>query len=170
VSHATVPEREELLPTLEGRALCFGLVLTADQILDPLHADPSAADACVRLFASIDPGLAARLAASDVIVAEEITGTLEAVQPALAALATVGIRLLVARRFAPVILRIAPTQGIATLVTDTPNVLRTDDRLRLDLDAAKIVNLSSGDRSVIRNLGDDERAQLRTMLTERPIR
>ena len=168
MSSPTPPSPEEPLPTLEGRALCFGLELAATHILDRACADRRPSEARRHLFAGLDPGLAARLAPNDVVSAEEITGTAETVPPALAALAAAGVRALVARRFADVVLDLAPAYGIVTLVVDTPGFLHTDDRVRLDLDAGKIVNLSSGDRSAIRNLADAERARVRTALAARP--
>ena len=167
VPHVAPPDAEPPLPTLEGRALCFGLELAVMQILDPMHAGLAPAEARRRLFAAVDPSLAARLAPDDVVVAEEITGDVACARPALAALAAGGVRALVARRFAAPVLDAARDLGLAALVVDTPTFLHTDDRVRLDLDAAKIVNLSSGDRSAIRNLGDDERARLRTALAPR---
>jgi 3-isopropylmalate/(R)-2-methylmalate dehydratase small subunit len=169
VSHSPDGDSQEPLPTLEGRALCFGLELPAGVILDATCADRSPADARRQLFAAIDPGLAGRLAAGDIVVAEEITGTIDAARPALAALAAAGVRALVARQFSSAILSAAAATGIATLVVDTPNFLHTDDRVRLDLDAAKVVNLSSGDRSAIRNLSDEERARYRNALAAHPL-
>jgi hypothetical protein len=161
------PIVDEPLPTLEGRALCFGLVLHAEDILAPAYAHLLPGRARAHLFGRVDGTLSARLAPDDVIVAEEILGERETAAGALAALAMSGVAALVARRFAPDVVRAAQTQGIAAVVVDTPGFLRTDDRVRLDLDAGKIVNLSSGDRAAIRNLGDDERVAMRLALTRR---
>jgi 3-isopropylmalate dehydratase small subunit len=170
VPHAAPPAPDEPLPTLEGRALSFGLVLHAEQILGSAHGHLPPTTARRHLFSAIDATLTTRLAADDVIVAEEIVGAAGAADVALAALATTGVVALVARRFEPCVVRAAHAQGLATLVVDSPGFLHTDDRVRLDLDAAKIVNLSSGDRAAIRNLGDDERATLRAALARRPRR
>jgi 3-isopropylmalate dehydratase small subunit len=158
---------DEPLPTLEGRALCFGLVLHAEEILAPAHAHLHPRLARAHLFGDVDGALTARLASDDVIVAEEILGAPDAAAGALAALAASGVVAVVARRFAPGVTRAAQAEGIAALVVDTPGFLHTDDRVRLDLDAAKIVNLSSGDRAAIRNLGDEERVAMRLTLTRR---
>lgn len=166
VTRTSVPEIEGL-PTLEGRAISFGFSLDAQQVLGVAHAQLSAATARPYLFREIDPGLADRLTTDDVVVAEEITGTIEGVDAAVAALAMTGVAAFVARRFPPAFQRAAHTHGIPILVVDTPSFIHTDDRVRLDLDAAKIVNLSSGDRAVIRNLDDDERAWLRAMFGRR---
>jgi hypothetical protein len=168
VSSPTPPSPDEPLPTLEGRILAFGLALSAADILDGASTARRPSEARRFLFAGLDPGLAARLAVDDVVTAEEITGTAETARPALAALAAAGIRALVARRFADVVLDAAPACGIVTLVVDAPSFLHTDDRVRLDLDAGKIVNLSSGDRSAIRNLTDAERTRFRAALATRP--
>lgn len=161
------PEWDEPLPTLDGRAWAFGLELTAAQILgeaharlDPLHARP-------HLFATIDPTLAARLARDDIIVAETMIGTVAQARPALAALAAAGVTALVARLFASALSVAGREHGLAIVTLDAPSFIHTDDRLRIDLDAAKIVNLSSGDRAPIRNLDEPTRAALRAALALR---
>ena len=170
MSSRALPDHDEPLPTLEGRALCFGLELDAAQILGPAAAHDTPDDACRHLFATVDPDLAGRLAADDVIVAEEIAGTPETARPALAALAAAGVRALVARQFASDIMSAAQAYGIVTLVVEAPSFLRTHDRVRLDLDAGKVVNLSSGDRAAICKFADDERARLRAALAHRRLR
>ncbi|MCC6849692.1 MAG: hypothetical protein IT294_14405 [Deltaproteobacteria bacterium] len=153
------------MPTLEGRALGFGLTLTAAQILDPAAPELPPDDARGRLFVAVDPALAARLARGDVIVAEEIADPDGAAPRALAALAQAGVVALVARRFAATVRESAAAVGVVPVVVDTPCMLRTGDRLRLDLDAGKVVDLSSGDRVAIRNASTStERATLRAIL------
>jgi len=46
--------------------------------------------------------------------------------------------------------------------------VHTGDRIRIDLEAAKIVNLSSGDRAALRGLDERRRAALRALLLGRP--
>jgi 3-isopropylmalate/(R)-2-methylmalate dehydratase small subunit len=162
-----ISEWDEPLPTLDGRAWAFGFELTASVILGGEHADLAPARACRHLFASIDPTLADRLAVDDIIVAEEMVGTSEYVRPALAALAAAGVTALIARRFSAAFVATGRTHALPTLVLDAPSFIHTDDRLRLDLDAAKVVNLSSGDRAAIRNLDDAERAAWRVALADR---
>lgn len=163
-------EHDEPLPTLEGRALCFGLELTAHQMLDTSHARLVAEDARHYLFAAIDPGLAARLTFNDVVVAEHMSGATDSAGPALAALAAANVNILVARRFAPAFRGAAADHGVVTLLVDAPSFLHTGDRLRVDLDAAKVVNLSSGDRAAIHDLDDDAREAVRRMVTSRSAR
>jgi hypothetical protein len=156
-------DADDALPTLEGRALGFGLVLTAEQILEPTLGD--SAEAPALLFATIDPGLAARLDSGAVVVAEEIQGTSRAARSAFPVLARAGVVALVAKQVATSVRDAAAAAGIVTLVVDTPSILRTGDRIRLDLDAAKVVDLSSGDRVAIRNANTAaDRALLRDAL------
>jgi 3-isopropylmalate/(R)-2-methylmalate dehydratase small subunit len=162
----TLPEWDEPLPTLDGRAWAFGLEISAAQILASAHARLAPADARHHLFSAIDPSLAGRLAPDDVIVAEEMIGTLDEAQAALAALAAAGVKALVARHFSSAFAIAGGEQGLVLLVLDTPSFIHTDDRVRLDLDAGKVVNLSSGDRAPIRNLDDAERAALRLTLVK----
>lgn len=166
----TTPESEDRLPTLDGRALSFGLELSASDILAETHASLAPADARWHLFASVDDSLGERIGGGDVIVAEEISGSLFAARPAIGALAAAGVTALVACRLADPVRTAAEAYDLVTLLIDTPSFLHTDDRVRLDLDAAKIVNLSSGDRVAIRNLDDAERARLRRALVRRPVR
>ena len=154
-------EFDEPLPTLDGRAWAFGFELTPRQILASEHALLDPQHACSHLFEGLDPSLAGRLLADDIIVAEEMVGVLTETRPALAALAAAGVTALVARRFSPAFLQAAAELAMPTLVLDAPSFIHTDDRLRLDLDAGKVVNLSSGDRAPIRNLDDSDRARWR---------
>ncbi|MCC7539311.1 MAG: hypothetical protein IT379_24015 [Deltaproteobacteria bacterium] len=153
------------MPTIEGRALGFGLTLATEQIFDPATPELPSSEASLRLFAAIDPGLAARLASGDVVVVEEVADPHGAASRALSLLAQAGVVAFVAKRFALTTIEAAAAAGIVTLAVDTPSMLRTGDRLRLDLDAAKIVDLSSGDRVAIRNASTiTERATLRATL------
>lgn len=162
------PPPDEPLPTLEGRAWCFGLRLDGEQILAPECALLPPSQARARLFAGVDATIAAALGAGDVIVAEEWGGAASHAPAALAALAAAGVRAVLGHVVPPPLAAAAAEHGIAALVLDTPNFVRTGDRIRLDLDAAKVVNLSSGDRAPIRNLDDAGRARLRLALARRP--
>jgi 3-isopropylmalate dehydratase small subunit len=157
----------EPLPTLEGRAWNLGLSLDAAQILDPARAGADDVDRRRALFAAVDPDLGPSLLPGDVIVAETIVGTTETTVAALAALAAVDIRVLVAASFGGAVRAACDACGIATVVVDTPSCLHTRDRLRLDFDAEKIVNLSSGDRVPMRSLDENHRRALRAALAPR---
>jgi len=162
------PEWEEPLPTLTVRAWAFGTVLAATDVLPARFAVLTDREARAHLFADVDAGLAARLAPADVLVAEEHHGDDQAARPALAALRVAGVVALVGRRLSASITRAADAIGIVAVTVDAPAFIHTGDRLRIDLEAAKIVNLSSGDRAAIRNLTDAYRVVLRTLFESRP--
>jgi len=168
VSTRIPPPQDEPLPTLEGRAWCFGLRLDGEQILAPECGSLPPSQARARLFAEVDATIAAGLRAGDVIVAEEWGGGAPHAAAALAALAAAGVQAVLGRIVPPPFAAAAAEHGVVALVLDTPNFVRTGDRVRLDLDAAKVVNLSSGDRAPIRNLDDAGRARLRLTLARRP--
>jgi 3-isopropylmalate dehydratase small subunit len=163
VSGMTSPPVEPL-PTLEGRAWNLGLELDAAQILEPHQVRSGSSPSQHALFATVAPDLARSLGPDDVIIAERMVGTTEAAEPALLALASTGVRILVAGAFDPAFRAVCDAYGIASVVVDTPSSLHTHDRLRLDFDAEKIVNLSSGDRVPMRNLDTAARAALRALL------
>ena len=166
---------EEPLPTVTGRAWAFGTVLTLADVLPPRFAALPPAEARRRVLADIDPHWAAQVAAGDVICVEELHGGDEAGAPmlpqtavaALAALAQTGVAALIAQRYAPHVEDAALAAGIVPVTLDAPAFMHTGDRVRLDLEAAKIVNLSSGDRAGIRNLDEARRAAVRAMLRAR---
>jgi len=159
----TPPEWEEPLPTLVGRAWAFGIQLTTTDILPARFADVPSTESRHGLFGDLDAHFAARLEAGDMLIAEEHQGTPATAEPALRALRAAGVVVLAARRFDPAVETAALAAGVAPVRVDAPAFLHTGDRLRVDLEAAKIVNLSSGDRAAIRNLDDERRAALRTM-------
>ena len=158
------PDWETPLPILTGRAWAFGMRLASTDVLPVrfANAEPSAARHC--LFADVDCGLARQIAPGDVVVADEHEGGDAVAAPALAALHAAGVVVLVGRRFAPAVERCASAHGIITIVLDAPAFIHTGDRLRIDLEDAKVVNLSSGDRAAIRNLDAGRRAALRGLL------
>ena len=159
VSSTPIAERDDALPTLEGRAWNLGLALDAGQIVEPASG---CGDDRQRLFAAVDPDLGRCLAANDVIIAEAMDGDADHARGAAAALAAAGVRVLVAASFGVAFRAACRQHAVVTVVVDTPSCLHTHDRLRLDFDAEKIVNLSSGDRVPMRNLDEQERSILRT--------
>lgn len=162
------PQRDwqEPLPTLTGRAWAFGMQLAATDVLPARFATMTTTDARAKLFADVDPTFAARLAAGDVIVADAQRAG-ESTRLASAALAVAGVVALVAREFDAAVTAAAFAAGIVPVTLDAPAFIHTGDRVRIDLDAAKIVNLSSGDRAAIRNLDDAFGNAIRAMLARR---
>lgn len=159
-------EWEEPLPTLTGRAWAFGMVLTAADALPARHAALAPAEAARHVFADLDPTLAARLRAGDVIVTDEVRGAPDA-RAAFVALRAAGVVAIVARRYEPGVEDVVLAGGVVAVSLDAPAFIHTGDRVRIDLEAAKIVNLSSGDRAAVRNLDEPRRQALRALLLGR---
>ncbi len=157
---------EEPLPTLTGRAWAFGTVLTLADVLPPRFAALTAAEARRHVLADIDPRWAAQVTTGDVICVEELYASDHGAR-ALLALAQMGIAALIAHRYADGVEAAALAAGIVPVTLDAPAFIHTGDRVRVDLEAAKIVNLSSGDRAGIRNLDEARRAAVHAMLRTR---
>jgi 3-isopropylmalate dehydratase small subunit len=157
------PEWDDPLPTVAGRAWAFGVELSAENVLPRRFAHLPPNEARRHVFADIDTGLAVALTEGDIVVADEQHGDEDA-SAALMALRAAGVVARVARRFDPALERAALDAGIVPTTVDAPAFIRTRDRVRIDLEAAKVVNLSSGDRAAIRNLDERRRSALRAIL------
>src|SRR5262249_62212956 len=82
---------EPRLPVLPGRAWSFSDDLAATDILPSRFAALSPAAAARELFADLDPTLAGRLGAGDVLVAGQNLGRGPGGEPAARALAAAGV-------------------------------------------------------------------------------
>ena len=153
---------EEPLPTLTGRAWAFGMVLSSADLLPARYADLPPPEARRYVLHDLDVALAARMRGGDVVAVEDLRAAPGAAA-AFTALRQIGIAALVARRYEAGIEEAALAARIVPVALDAPAFIHTGDRLRIDLEAAKIVNLSSGDRAAIRNLDDTRRAVLRDL-------
>jgi 3-isopropylmalate/(R)-2-methylmalate dehydratase small subunit len=150
------PER---FPILTGHAWALGLDVTADLIVPPGHA--ADADLRAQLMTPIDPSFPQRIAAGDIIVGgdEFARGTRDDL-PARALLAG-GISAVVASSFDAAFARSAFSLGLLAVEVNEALVIHTGARLRVDLEGARVVNLSSGDRYPIRNASDEFVARFR---------
>jgi 3-isopropylmalate/(R)-2-methylmalate dehydratase small subunit len=152
------------LPVVTGRAWTFADALQASDIL-PLAAavlPPEAATA--RLFATLDPTLAARFEPGDVLVAGQHLGGGPGGLAAARALRAAGIVAVVAASYAAGFSDALLEAGVPALEVDAPTVFHTGHRLRINLEAGTIANLSSGDRQPVRNLTEPVLARLRDLL------
>src|SRR5215468_11910002 len=116
------------------------------------------------LFADVDATLAARLAANDVLVAGQQLGAGGGGVVAARALAAAGVIAVVAGSFAGDFAEAALAAGLPPLEVDAPAIFHTGQRMRLNLEAGSIANLSSGDRQPVRNLTDPLLERLRARL------
>jgi 3-isopropylmalate dehydratase small subunit len=157
--------RAELrLPVLNGRALAFADNLGAADILPVRFAALAPAAAVHHLFADVDPDLASRLGAGDVLVAGQNLGGGGDGPAAARALAAAGVLAVVAGSFASGFAEALLAARLAPLEVDAPAVFHTGARMRLNLEAGTIANLSSGDRQPIRNLTEELLERLRALL------
>jgi 3-isopropylmalate/(R)-2-methylmalate dehydratase small subunit len=155
---------EARLPVLTGRAWTFADDLAAVDILPARFASLGPKAAAPHLFADLDATLAARMAPGDILVAGQNLGAGEAGVPAARALRATGFVVVVARTFAPGFADALLSAGLPPLEVDAPNVFHTGQRMRLNLEAGTIANLSSGDRQPIRNLTEELMERLRRLL------
>ncbi|HZP40425.1 MAG TPA: 3-isopropylmalate dehydratase small subunit [Candidatus Binatia bacterium] len=151
------------LPVLTGRAWAFADGLTAADILPARFAALPAAAAARRLFADLDATLAAAFRRGDVLVAGQHLGAGAEGPAAARALAAAGVIAIVAQSFAPGFDEAVLAAGLPPLEVDAPAVFHTGQRLRVNLEAGTIANLSSGDRQPVRNLTDALVARLRAV-------
>ena len=152
------------VPVLTGRAWSFADGLRTDDILPARFVALPSADAARGLFADLDAGLAARLRANDVLVAGHDLGAGGGGESAARALAAAGVIAVVAGSFAGGFDEAVLDAGIPALEVDAPAMFHTGQRLRLNLEAGTIANLSSGDRLPVRNLTEPLLARLRALL------
>lgn len=137
----------EELPYLVGRAWKIGDGIGAEQILAPAHADKALGAGVLR---GVAPELA--LQPGDFIVAGLDFGSGAATNAMARALRLIGAGAVIARSFGEQFARCALHVGLPPLQVEETEAIRTGDRLRVDIEGHKVVNLSSGDRHVIRNI------------------
>src|SRR5262245_24290675 len=152
------------LPVLTGRAWAFADNLTASDILPERFAALPSAAAAAHLFADLDTALATEMRAGDVLVGGHNLGAGAHAAAAARALRAAGMIAVVAGSFAPGFEDALVTAGMAPLEVDAPAIFHTGQRLRLNLEAGTIANLSSGDRQPVRNLTEQLLARLRSLL------
>ena len=145
---------EDALPAVSGRAWVFGDHVRREDVLadDYLDHDPAAARAFA--MARRDPDFARKVAAGDFIVAGLDFAGDATHRSVAAALKSLGIAAIIARSFGRFFLHHAISIGLPALVVEETAAVKSGDRLRVDVEAHIVANLSSGDRYVIRNLDD----------------
>ena len=157
-------ERPPRVPVRGGRVWAFTDNLRAADVLPLRFARLAPAAAARRLFADLDDGLAARVVPSDVLVAGHHLGCGDGGGAAAAALAAAGVGAVVAASFADGFDDALWALDVPALAVDAPAIVHTGQRVRINLEAGTIANLSSGDRQPIRNLTDALLERLRSRL------
>jgi len=152
------------IPVLTGRAWSFADGLRATDVLPIGASSEPPAEATRRLFAAVDPTLAARLAPGDVLVAGQQLGEGPGAVAAARALRAAGFAAVIAASYADGFADALLDAGVPALEVDAPAVFHTGQRLRINLEGGTIANLSSGDRQPVRNLTEALLARLRDLL------
>jgi len=152
---------EDSLPAVTGRAWVFGDAVSAEQILSIDHLDKLPRAARLYVMAALDPRFARSVAAGDFIVAGLNFAAGAAHRNVPAALKALALGGVIARSFGDTFLHAAFDIGLPALAVEETAAIKNGDRLRVDVEASIVANLSSGDRYVIRNLDDHRLALLR---------
>lgn len=161
VSDSPFDDEFDPLPALRGRAWVFGDSITADAVLPAIHLQRGASEVGAFAMAGVDPSFAGSVAAGDFIVAGVDFGTGTAQTLTAVAIQSAGIAAVIARSFGRLFTQAAANVGLPALIIEETGAIKPGDRLRVDLEVHKVVNLSSGDRYVIRNLTETALAILR---------
>lgn len=140
-----MPWDEDELPVMTGRAWVFA---------DQLRAAEIAVDDASAPFAPLSADVASSIAAGDIVVAGSEFACGDGAARGARVLRRAGIAAVIARSFAREFWEEALRVGLPAIVVDEPQSIRTGDRVRLDIEGRRIVDLSSGDRIPIRELDD----------------
>jgi 3-isopropylmalate/(R)-2-methylmalate dehydratase small subunit len=159
---------ENSLLATTGRAWVFGDRITCRQLLAPEYLDKPPAVSRAFVMAGVDAQFARHVAAGDFIVAGLDFAPDVSCRSIPATLKALGIGGVIARSFGPFFLRTSISMGLAALVVEETGAIRGGDRLRVDVEAHVVANLSSGDRYVVRNIDDAALAMLRASAATRP--
>jgi 3-isopropylmalate/(R)-2-methylmalate dehydratase small subunit len=151
---------EDSLLAVSGRAWVFGDKVSGRDIV-PENILQDAADPYASAMAPLDAEFARRVSAGDFLVAGHEFG-FDAAQPLIPViLKKLGLAAVIARSYGSSFARNAIETGLPALVVEETSAIKAGDRLRVDVEAHVVANLSSGDRYVIRNIDDEALAILR---------
>jgi 3-isopropylmalate/(R)-2-methylmalate dehydratase small subunit len=149
------------LLAMAGNAWAFGDFVSRRQVLADEHLEHSPDTARPFVMAALDADFARKVSPGDFLVAglDFAADATHRIVPA--AIKALGLAAVVARSFGRFFVRHATACGLPALVVEETGAIKTGDRLRVDIEAHIVANLSSGDRYVIRNIDDETLAILR---------
>ena len=128
-----------------GRAWIFGDNIDTD-VLAPGKYMKSGIDELARhCLEAVEPGFAASVQAGDVVVGRRNFGTGSSREQAPQSLKHLGIAALVAESFAGLFYRNAINLGLPAVVCADAQRIRAGDRVRVDPQAGRIENISTGE-------------------------
>ena len=154
------------LPRFTGRAWVFMHDLAAETILPSTARGLSPEAARQHLFGDLSAEIAGSIEKGDVLVGGENFGHGPGARAAVDALRAAAVSVVLARSFADDFAAAAIEAGIPALILDAPESIRTGHTVRVDIDGGRVVNRSSGDRFVIRDLTDEFLDRLRACFAD----
>lgn len=140
------------IPILTGRAWAFGLDVIADLIVPAAHR--GAAEPERYLMTPIDPAFPSRVRPGDAVVGGWGFAAGAADDTQVRAFLGARVAAVVACSFDARFAELALALGLPALEVHESLAIHTGERLRIDLEGARVANLSSGDRYPIRNVDD----------------
>lgn len=149
-------EPSERMPILVGSAWAIGLDVPAELIVGG-----GTGDGAQGILATVDPTLAGRIRPGDFLVGGDDFGRGARAEEAVRALRRAGIAAIVAHSFDAGFQEAADRAGLPAVQVNEALVVHTGARLRVDVEGGRVVNMSSGDRFPIRNLGEARLERLR---------
>lgn len=144
----------------EGAAWVFGNSVNTDQILPGRYLDRPMDEVGRYAMVGIDEAFPQRVAPGDIVVAGFNFGCGSSREAAVMALKLAGISVVVARSFGRIFYRNAINNGFpAAIIADTSSI-GAGHRVRLDLDARVVTDLTTGSGFPVLNLTGTSRGIL----------
>lgn len=134
------------MTALRGRAWTFGRDIDTDLILPARYLNMKTAEELAEhVMEDADPTFAGKVKPGDIVVAKENFGSGSSREHAPIALKGAGVSLVIAKSFARIFYRNAINTGLPIVVCPAAaGGAKAGDRLRVDLDAGTVENLTQG--------------------------
>lgn len=128
-----------------GRAWVFGDNVDTDVLAPGQYMKLSIEELARHCLESVDPAFAGSVTAGDIVVGGRNFGTGSSREQAPQALKQLGVAALVAESFAGLFYRNALNLGLPAVVCRDAQRIRAGDRVRVDPEAGRIEDLSTGE-------------------------
>lgn len=128
-----------------GRAWVFGDNVDTDVLAPGKYMKSGIDELASHCLEAVEPGFAASVQAGDVVVGRRNFGTGSSREQAPQALKHLGVAALVAESYAGLFYRNAINLGLPAVVCADAQRIRAGDRVRVDPQAGRIENLSTGE-------------------------
>ncbi len=129
----------------DGRAWVFGDNIDTDVLAPGQYMKSGIEELARHCLESVEPGFASSVRPGDVVVGRRNFGTGSSREQAPEALRHLGVAALVAESFSGLFYRNAINLGLPAVVCADAGRIRPGDRLRVDPEAGRIDNLTTGE-------------------------